>query len=196
MTLYKPYTGIGSRETPDEVLEIMSDVAYILSDYGYTLRSGAANGADSAFEFGCICSVGKREIYLPWEGFNNNSSNLYHISDEAFAIAEKHHPSWNLLREDAKKLHARNTYQILGYQVNHPSLFVICYAHPQKGGTLQALRISRIYNIPVINLYKEYLSIDEILDKVLIKRKKLTICDHYCCACSQYNRCVDETEKA
>ena len=93
MKVYKPYTGIGSRETPDEILGIMADVAYNLPNYGYTLRSGAADGADSAFEMGCGWNNGEKEIYLPWEGFNNHSSKLFHISDEAFAIAEKHHPS-------------------------------------------------------------------------------------------------------
>jgi len=33
---------------------------------GYTLRSGGANGADTAFEEGCC----RKELYLPWPGFN------------------------------------------------------------------------------------------------------------------------------
>jgi len=39
------YSGIGSRETPDDILELMKAVAYKLAGRGYTLRSGGADGA-------------------------------------------------------------------------------------------------------------------------------------------------------
>ena len=60
------FAGIGSRSTPDHVLQAMRKVAHRLAEMGYTLLSGGAAGADSAFEEGCF---GRKEIYLPWTGF-------------------------------------------------------------------------------------------------------------------------------
>ena len=66
------YTGIGSRDTPDEVLRWFKIYADVLAELGFTLRSGAAPGADAAFEEGCDRVDGKKEIYLPWKGFQNS----------------------------------------------------------------------------------------------------------------------------
>lgn len=44
------YAGIGSRETPMEVLELMTKASAWLGARGYTLQSGGAIGADMAFE--------------------------------------------------------------------------------------------------------------------------------------------------
>ena len=47
------YAGVGSRETPQDVLKIMWKIGKHLADKGYTLRSGGARGADAACENGC-----------------------------------------------------------------------------------------------------------------------------------------------
>lgn len=83
------YTGIGSRGTPSEILEIMTDIARFLAETGYTLRSGGASGADTAFESG-VLHIDKKEIYLPWSGFNGNTSPRFGVSDEAMELASKY----------------------------------------------------------------------------------------------------------
>lgn len=55
------YAGVGSRATPEPVLDLMRRCATRLEVLGYTLRSGGANGADTAFEEGCC----RKELYLP-----------------------------------------------------------------------------------------------------------------------------------
>ena len=72
------YTGIGSRETPLEYIQLFIRIAEYLASVGYTLRSGGANGADLAFEIGCDNKQGKKEIYIPWYSFNNSDSMLFH----------------------------------------------------------------------------------------------------------------------
>jgi hypothetical protein len=154
----KYYTGIGSRSTPMNILNLMTSIAIILETKEYCLRSGGADGADKAFEDGCINAFVKtKEIYLPWANFNNNPSPLHHIHTDAYKLAEKYHPAWNRCSEGGKKLHARNVYQILGQDLNTPSEFVICWTSDGKatGGTGQAIRIANDYNIPVYNLYNE-----------------------------------------
>lgn len=146
----KFYTGIGSRQTPFAVLRIMQRTAKNMNTVGYTLRSGGAAGADSAFEKG---AGNKKEIYLPWLGFNGNESTLL-PTDEAFEMAAKYHPAWKNCDERARKFHARNCHQVLGHDLKTPSKLIICWTLAGKdgGGTGQALRIARAYNIPIDNL--------------------------------------------
>lgn len=168
----KIYAGIGSRDAPDDILEECIRIAITLAKKGFTLRSGGAEGCDDAFEIGCDHANGSKEIYLPWKKFNRNSSELYTPSDLAFEIAEKYHPKWNDLRHNIKKLHARNTHQILGQDCCTPVDFVVCFTPKGEliGGTSQALRIARDYDIPILNLGSEEWKIQQftlLLDLLL-----------------------------
>jgi hypothetical protein len=149
-TIY--WAGIGSRETPLELKPTIQRVVEICNDRGLIMRSGAAPGADSFFEEHSLPTL--REIYLPWRGFNGNTSSLYQITDEALAMAEKYHPGWYRLSQGAKKLMARNCYQVLGFDLNTPVDFIVCWTRDGKasGGTGQAIRLATDYNIPVFNL--------------------------------------------
>lgn len=148
----KYYAGIGSRETPLEIGEIMTMLSSILEKENYILRSGGANGADTFFEQGI--KNDNKEIYLPWKNFNNNSSTLFNISEDAINIAKRYHPVFDTLSSGAKKLMARNVYQVLGYDLKTPSEFILCWTKngKLKGGTSQAIRIANDYGINVINL--------------------------------------------
>lgn len=148
------YTGIGSRETPISYLIILRHLASKLADIGYTLRSGGANGADLACEEGCDQSEGQKEIYIPWKGFNNSSSELYAISNTHYTVAKLFHPNWEHLKDSVKKLHARNVSQIIGQNLDLCSAFVICYTPNGKGGggTGQALRIAKHFDIPIFDI--------------------------------------------
>lgn len=156
----KFYAGIGSRKTPPNVLAAMTIIAQRLEKLGYTLRSGGAEGADSAFEEG----ADSKEIYLPWKGFNGNSSNLHSIHMGAILLARKYHPAWDMLSQGAQKLQARNCYQILGYDLRTLSDFVVCWTPDgcekssertsKTGGTGQAIEIADSYGIPVFNLQR------------------------------------------
>lgn len=149
----KIYTGIGSRDIPQEIYSLFTKLGSSLAKCGYTLRSGGADGSDKAFEVGCDKYKGLKEIYVPWKGFNGSESELYNITDEMYRMAEKYHPYWNNLKNGAKKLHARNCSQILGNDLKTPTGFVICYTKDGKlqGGTAQALRIANDYKIKVFN---------------------------------------------
>lgn len=150
------YAGIGSRETPDDVLHRMRTIAGYLARKGWTLRSGAADGADSAFEEGARAAGGACEIWLPWLGFNGNpSKNL--PSPAAFGIAAELHPAWEHLARAPRLLHARNCHQVLGADLATPADFIICWTRGglAKGGTGQSLRLAERHAIPVFNLAVE-----------------------------------------
>lgn len=159
------YTGIGSRTINPYVARKFELYAYTLSKFNFCLRSGGATGSDSAFERGCDKLNGIKEIYLPWKGFNNNPSELTHISQEAYEMAEYFYGSkWKKLRSTVKQLMARNCYQVLGKNLDNPSAFVVCYTQDgcttaskrtrKTGGTGQAIAIADYYDIPIFNFNK------------------------------------------
>jgi hypothetical protein len=151
--MYKAYSGIGSRETPDNVLEVMTKTAKNLNILGYTLRSGGAPKADTAFENG---AGNNKEIFLPWKGFEGNLSPLYNIDPRAFEIAQEFHTHWFKLKQGGKKLHARNVHQVLGLNLDDPVKFVLCWTPggSGSGGTGQAIRIATALNIPIFDFGK------------------------------------------
>jgi hypothetical protein len=151
------YAGIGSRNLPAAMIPIIQAIAAKLARMGFTLRSGGAAGADSAFE---SASGDNKEIYLPWKNFMNNKSPLYKITDEAKALARAFYPPENLEWYDrpenypTRNLMSRNCYQVLGDTLDTPVDFIVCWTPSEyKGGTSQALRIARRYNIPYFNLF-------------------------------------------
>lgn len=152
------YTGIGSRVTPAPILALMGAVSAKMDRLGFTLRSGGANGADSAFE----ANSTKKEIFLPWGGFNG----LYHDGKEYFDYlscpgrelaqdsVKQFHPAPTRLYERGWKLMARNAMQVLGRDCKSPTDVLICWTKNGKdvGGTSQAIRIARFHNIPILNM--------------------------------------------
>lgn len=158
------YTGVGSRSTPANVCEKLTQIAILLAREKITLRSGGAEGADAAFELGCDKANGSKEIYIPWLGFNNNKSTLVPriFSDDstyqkARLIAKKAHPSWHNMTEGGRELHTRNVYQLLGKTLDSPSRCLICWTEngKEKGGTRTAIVLAREYGAIIYNLGNE-----------------------------------------
>lgn len=158
------YAGIGSRQTPEPILHVMRRLGYGLALRGYTLRSGAADGADSAFEQGCDSTQGSKEIWLPWPGFNHNRDSKLTPEAMHFELAATLHPTWGYLKDGPKALHARNTAQVLGADLHTPVDFVVCFTpdgaqtHEEvnkgTGGTGTAIRLASLRGIPVFNLFR------------------------------------------
>lgn len=152
---YKTYAGIGARNTPDEVLDVMFDIADELEQLGYILRTGGALGADTAFYDGVI-DKSNVELYLPWKGYNGYDAKVIPITEASLDIAKLYHPNWSSCKPAVQKLHARNNNIILGRDVINisPVDFVICYTKngTGQGGTGQAIGVADGYLIPVFDL--------------------------------------------
>lgn len=176
------YAGIGSRQTPDEILDTMCSFAFGFADEAI-LRSGGCLGADKAFEHGVYQAMqfypdpyiyDFAEFYWPWEGYGEQGfvqagyPKLSSPSDEAFDIAAQYHPSWKYLKQGAKKLHARNSHILLGENLDDPVDFVICWTKDGKasGGTGQALRIAEDLKIEVYNLQdkNDWIMVDALVN--------------------------------
>lgn len=154
----KAYTGVGSRSTPASIQDLMVAIAVRMAVDGYVLRSGGADGADSAFEKGCDIAGGTKEIYIPWDGFNDRSSTgtgvIAGVDRNALLMAESLHPAWSACKQGAKKLHARNCYQVLGRALDAPSRLLICWTPngSGSGGTGQAIRLALRSGVTVHDL--------------------------------------------
>ena len=153
------YAGVGSRSTPAEVLQWMESIGRGMARAGMVLRSGAARGADSAFERGCDRAGGDKRIYLPKAGFRgrwpDGAQVLVGGGAWAQALGRKHHPAWDGLDGYVKLLMARNTHQVLGDEgARAPSIVVIGWTPGGSGGggTGQAYRLARAHGVPVVDL--------------------------------------------
>lgn len=155
------YAGIGSRKIEKNMENFMTKFANVIENTSIVLRSGGAEGSDKAFEKGVEKKANKNIFYA-------EDANLM-----SYFAAYLFHPAPYILskNEYAKKLMARNTFQILGdlnSDVIEPSLFVVCWTkdgvetHKQRtketGGTGQAISIADVFNIPVINLKKHIIN--------------------------------------
>lgn len=155
------YAGIGSRETPPFVLARMHQLAVALANHEYTLRSGGADGADSAFEAGCREAGGDLDLWLPWEAFNGRTVGSLPAQGH-YQMGAHVHPRWHRLRPKVQALHARNTGQVLGEDLDTPVSFVVCWTADgceteaqrtaDTGGTGTAIVLACRRGIPVFNL--------------------------------------------
>ena len=158
------YTGIGARDLPEEMYREFVYIGQRLAFKGYTLRSGGAEGADSAFEFGHMCNNNipqPKEIFLPWKGFNNNPSPYFITKanqDKLFSIASEIYPFWENAKHSVKCLHARNIQQVLGEEpgISPITDFVVCWTNrpeEQPRGTCFALHIAKKYGVKKYNFF-------------------------------------------
>lgn len=170
------YAGIGSRKTPGPVCDAMFRIGSLLVRRGYTLRSGGAEGADTAFERGATAVWGPAVIYKAGVGRQQQKGRKLICDPDtipgwkawAEVQASRLHPAWNACSGYAKSLHRRNMAQICGHRVQDPILshFVLCWTPDgaetaqatsrQTGGTGQAIRAADAYGVPVFNLARAF----------------------------------------
>lgn len=138
------YSGVGARKTPPDVLEYFERLAAWLAGQGFTLRSGGADGADTAFFKGCASAGGQREIFTAQDAASR---------PDWFECAARYHPAWEKCGSYARALHARNSPIVVGRDLSSPSDFVTCWTECGQvtGGTGQSLRIASANSIPIFN---------------------------------------------
>ena len=192
------YAGIGSRETSIDIQKEMYKIAKELESLGYVGQGGGAIGADKAFEGanqpwekedGTV--AGTKEFTISksnvtkWAKYSDgkNIASKFVVfkssdsNDKVRNIAKEIHPKKQKLSEkDGLDLHARNTFQVFGKNLDTPVDFVLFYAQEQKdsirpkGGTGQAVEMARLKGIPTINMADK--NWREQLDNVLNKNNQ------------------------
>lgn len=175
-------TLIGSRQTPASILMLMKDFVEYGNGKGYLFRSGGADGADSIVT---QCAR-KKEIFLPWKNFNGVSGIVPYFTEEHEGIIKELHSAPEKLNSASMALHMRNINQVLGPYIKAPVLsnLVICWTPngAEIGGTSTAIKLAKLYNIPVLNLFhdSDRKALVEIMERdrgrvdngILYKRRK------------------------
>jgi hypothetical protein len=163
------YAGIGSHDTPADVLALMQALAARLAGKGWVLRTGLSRGADQAFYRGAVGAGGRVELYLPWPGFEagarlEGERGKVRVtrspSAAACELATRYHPRWDCLSHEERLLLGRDSHQVLGADLRSPARLVACWTADgsvdgeglYEDGTGQALRIAHDHGVPVLNL--------------------------------------------
>ena len=157
----KVYAGIGSRKLAKEEIGLCYALGALLATKGYTLRTGAAQGADKAFAEGSLSVGGRVILCLPWDSYERGWVQwakehgavvrvLQDTDERAFLSVDKYHPAPHRLSSGAKALHARNWLIVAGVD------FVVAWPKPNQygalGGTGQGIKIAQSKNIHVTNM--------------------------------------------
>ena len=166
----KFYTGVGSRDLPDNIKHLMVRLAIELSERGYTCTSATQGGADLAFQEGCSIAKGEAEVYIPWSGFNKEQSKPFNgefikfftPNESSFIkardyLVDKDIITWfDKMKQGAQKLHCRNYYQVKG---KGDVLSDVCFYYCNEtksgeptGGTRTAVKICDEEGVKSFNL--------------------------------------------
>jgi predicted Rossmann-fold nucleotide-binding protein len=169
----KTYAGIGSRSLTKNELHLCYNIGVYMAKQGWTLRTGAAQGANQAFANGALSVGGKVVLCLPWFSYESKwvesvckVSAVIEILDhwhiEAQASVDQHHPSPDKLSNVVRKLHARN------YLIIEPCRFILAFPKPGRdgklGGTGQGIRIALSKGMDVLRL-------DEVADRKRVEKR-------------------------
>ncbi len=151
------YTGVGSRETPSDVLVLMRRIGYVMAMKGFSLRTGEAPGADTAFYTGLCDAYDLHRVQTNNEVYLAGTPSPIHFIHDVIKPRERlemmgrklHNPNYadavlNSAMETARRIrggfyglndygikcHTRNIFQVSGLDMNTPSSGLICWAKP------------------------------------------------------------------
>jgi len=166
---------VGSRTTPEVVLEYMIRLGRTYTDLGIGISSGDAYDADRAGWYGAKQSkrfkeVGAR-IYVnkafregvPIEEMHGfiDARELHEYRHHATSMALDARGSFAGLNKFGIELHTRNVYQIHGDKLDNIVMAFILWAEPNgrdkvKGGTNTAFQTAKKAEVPlIVNLYHQ-----------------------------------------
>jgi hypothetical protein len=183
MPKMKVIAGIGSQDTPRDIQVEMFSLGQFCKANGIYVRSGGADGADKAFFNGarefCINYLPDERFGGPWPNWARTfpfDSLDPEIRAKALRSVDEYHPNPEAVRRKGPrvvKLIARDYLQIMGSK--EPvvmSQAVVCWTlnGSGSGGTGQAIRVAKKFNIPVYDLGSaDRISTEEIKQILLTK---------------------------
>jgi hypothetical protein len=152
-TRTKRAAGIGSRQTPKYILDWMAEMGAELVRQGWTVVSGNADGADSAWARGAnSVDPAKLELWLAWKTkrglVEGNDVRVFcelpkEEQERYIDIVRKLHPAWQYVSDNAALLLGRNAKIIEKVEV------VFGYTpFKDRGGTMMGYKLAEQWDIP------------------------------------------------
>lgn len=176
------WCGVGSHtKVPDDIQNLQAWIGYCLALIGGVCSTGDAPQSDTNFFLGYEYARKKTESTLPpaqvyytrkknqrgsshdpKAGFHEFESLPDHVRAAAESMAYNARGSFEGLFPSGIALHSRNACQVLSEDLAQPRKFTVLYAPLSnkaatavKGGTNTAYQISRVFQVPTINLFVE-----------------------------------------
>jgi len=122
-TLYLTAVFIGNKEAPPSVIQAMTDDARFLELKGFTIRVGGDGPVEEAVEK----AVSKKELILPWKGFNEKDSPFTWAIERAHHIAKMFHSAYDNLPKGVKTILAGKARLIMGHKMMSPATVVLAW---------------------------------------------------------------------
>lgn len=150
----KFYTGVGDHRlyvTPIDKLNEAMSLSRILEIEGFHLRTGDATGFDDAFTKG-VSDPSNVTIYDRKTNERVNKASW----NKSVEIALRNHPKPELAMPYINLI-GRNPFQVLGDNLDDPSLFLVGWTNGGRlvGGTGTTMRVAKEFKVPVYNLFRK-----------------------------------------
>ena len=157
---YLAYAVVSNKDIPPEAIQVYERIAKRLNDMGYTVRTGTLEGLESKAEMLPV----RKELLLPWKGFNEKESQFTSSTPLIKGIAKKYMKAgnWDELKPAMQGFLQKNARLVTGHYGNSPAKFVICWSQDQAesqnqvtfntGNIAHALTIAAAWHVPVFNL--------------------------------------------
>lgn len=157
---YMPYVATGNKDAPPDIQEQMRQAALELEKLGYTMRCGGMDGMEDFIEK----TVSRKEIHLPWKGFNDKDSKFTFTPNAAKELASKLQPGFEGLKPVIQTFLAKNVRMIMGKDLKSPAMFMIVWTEDgaetlqektvKTGNSGHAIAVACTVRIPVFNFGK------------------------------------------
>ena len=122
-TLYLSAAITGNKEAPPEILDRIAQLAQYLESRGFTIRVGGDGPVEDAAEQ----ATQKKEVLLPWRGFNDKESATTFPIERAFHIAKMFHPTWEHMKKGVQAILAKNARLVMGNKMMSPATLLLCW---------------------------------------------------------------------
>jgi hypothetical protein len=150
------YCGFGDAAAPAHVLERMQLIAGRLRLRGWTLRTGAAPGCESAFAAG---AGHHKEVVAPELLDARHGPTGYRAPNKAWELAEAAYPRWWSMSLEERATAARHVHMLLGFNLDRPVNAIIHWSADDRGdrpGRMAnsdlRVKLAAERFIPIINL--------------------------------------------
>ena len=153
----------GGHHLPKEMEPVAEQIGEQLAHAGWLYRGGYEEPGLIHMDIGVMMANGKREIFIPWQGFNTgmhkrNGVLVCHCLPnhiQAIEYAQQAYPTFKQEMDSIQMYWVRNMYLLLGEKLDTPADVVIYYQEgdtTSKTGSEYLVGAAQSIGIPCFNI--------------------------------------------